>query len=209
MGRTDLIKGVNELRYNPKIKAKVDEKLKEFSFFHDKPELWFSELCFCILTANSTAEQCIRVHKEIGQQFLTLPLEDLKRRMRQASCRFYNTRAKYIVEARGKFDAVLVKDLADKDPKRARAWLAENIPGIGVKEASHFLRNVGYSIAIADFHIIDLLKRYRFLPAGIVLNWKNYIVIEQKLVEIAKMFKMSLGELDLYLWYLETGKILK
>ena len=209
MGRQNLIKRVNELRNNKKIKARIDEKLREFNFFKDKPDLWFSELCYCILTANSTAEQCIRVHKQIGQGFLALPLEELRQKMKNASCRLYNKRSEYIVEARGKFDANFLKKLADRNVKTAREWLIENIKGIGIKEASHFLRNVGYSIAIADFHIIDILKRYRFLPAGMFLNRKNYVVIEQELAEMAKSFNMSLGELDLYLWFLETGKILK
>lgn len=209
MGTQNLIKRINELKDNPKIKQKVDEKLKEFAALKENPDKWFFELCYCILTANSTAEMCVKVQQQVGEGFRNLPLGKLKEKMRISSCRFYNKRAEYIVEAREKFNAEFVKELADKSPNSARDWLADNIKGIGMKEASHFLRNVGYNIAIADFHIIDLLKRYRFLPAGMFLNRKNYIVIEKKLREIAKMFNMGLGELDLYLWYMETGKILK
>jgi N-glycosylase/DNA lyase len=209
MGTQNLINWITELRTNQKIKDKIDAKLAEFNSLKTKPERWFSELCYCILTANSTAEMCMRVQQQIGNGFANLPLKELKKRMKLASCRFYNKRSEYIIEAREKFDPILVKQLADKNPKRAREWLVENIKGIGMKEASHFLRNIGYSIAIADFHIVDILKRYGFIPAGIFLNRKNYIVIEEKLSEMAKRFNMSLGELDLYLWYMETGKILK
>lgn len=205
---------MNELKGNPKIKKKIDDKLREFASLKEHPERWFSELCYCILTANSTAEMCMKVQQQVGEGFKNLPLKQLKKKMKSASCRFYNKRAEYIVEAREKFDPLIVKQLADKNPMQAREWLADeksegHIKGIGRKEASHFLRNIGYNIAIADFHIIDILKRYRFLPAGMVLNWKNYIVIEDKLKWLAKRFEMSLGELDLYLWYMETGKILK
>jgi N-glycosylase/DNA lyase len=38
---------------------------------------------------------------------------------------------------------------------------------------------------------------------------KKYLEIEQRLREFAKRAGMSLGELDLYLWYLKTGEVLK
>ena len=92
---------------------------------------------------------------------------------------------------------------------RAREWLAENIKGIGMKESSHFLRNIGYDIAIIDFHILDILKRSGIIKRGIELNKNSYIEIENKLKIIAKSAKLTMAELDLYLWYMETGKVLK
>jgi len=194
MGTQNLVKWMYELRGNAKIKKKIDGKLSEFNSLRNQPEKWFSELCYCILTANSTAEMCLKVQQQVGQGFATLPLKRLKERMKMASCRFYNRRAEYIIEARNTFNPTLVKQLADKSPERAREWLVENIKGLGMKESSHFLRNVGYSIAICDFHIIDILRRYRFLPAGIVLNPKNYLVIEQKLRWMAKQFGRRFGK---------------
>jgi N-glycosylase/DNA lyase len=38
---------------------------------------------------------------------------------------------------------------------------------------------------------------------------KRYLEIEAVLKKIAEKLDMSLAELDLYLWYLETGKVLK
>ncbi len=40
-------------------------------------------------------------------------------------------------------------------------------------------------------------------------NLKKYLEIEKKLKKLAEQCSISLGELDLYLWYLETGKVLK
>jgi N-glycosylase/DNA lyase len=37
----------------------------------------------------------------------------------------------------------------------------------------------------------------------------KYLEIENFLMKIAKKLNLSLAELDLYLWYIETGKILK
>jgi len=40
-------------------------------------------------------------------------------------------------------------------------------------------------------------------------NIEKYLEIENLLREIAKETNLHLGELDLYLWYMETGKVLK
>lgn len=79
-----------------------------------------------------------------------------------------------------------------------------------MKEASHFLRNIGYSnYAIIDFHIIDLLEREGIIKRPKTLTPAKYIEIENKLKEIGKKTELTQAELDLYLWYMETGKILK
>ena len=41
------------------------------------------------------------------------------------------------------------------------------------------------------------------------MSKKKYLEIEGLLRKIAGKTGLTLGELDLYLWYLETGKILK
>ena len=41
------------------------------------------------------------------------------------------------------------------------------------------------------------------------LTKNKYIEIEDKLKELADKSNLTLGELDLYLWFLETKKILK
>ena len=99
-----------------------------------------------------------------------------------------------------------------KNEIKKREWLVKNIKGLGMKEASHFLRNIGYeNLAIIDFHIIDLLTKYRLLekPKSKSLTPKEYIKIEKILEELAKKVNLSLGELDLYLWFEETRKVLK
>jgi N-glycosylase/DNA lyase len=191
------------------VKKAVEKRIEEFKQLNKHTEKWFSELCFCILTANSTAERCIEVQKQVGNGFRNLPLKKLKQKMKSASCRFYNKRAEYIAEARKEFQAEKIKELTDKNPKKAREWLVQNIRGIGMKEASHFLRNVGYNISIIDFHILDVLKKYKIAQKNIKLNAKNYPIIENKLKELAKSTRLSLPELDLYLWYMETGRVLK
>ena len=96
------------------------------------------------------------------------------------------------------------------DRNTIREWLVNNIKGIGYKEASHFLRNIGFDdYAIIDFHIIDILTRYKIIEKPKYLSKKKYLEIEEILRKIAKQTNLTLAELDLYLWYMETGKILK
>jgi len=99
-----------------------------------------------------------------------------------------------------------------QDDEEKRDWLVKNIKGLGMKEASHFLRNIGCkNVAIIDFHIVDLLAKNNLIekPKNRALTGKRYIEIENILKELAEKTNTSLGELDLYLWYEETGKILK
>ena len=95
----------------------------------------------------------------------------------------------------------------------ARNWLNENVYGLGMKEASHFLRNVGKKdVAIIDFHIVDLLNSEGLLDfdrKSKSLTPSRYLEIEKVLLDLGKRLGLNLAELDLYLWYLETGKVLK
>lgn len=186
------------------VKELVKSRLKEFRDVKDR----FSELCFCILTANSTAERCISVQKNVGMGFLNLSFEDLVYELKKNGCRFHTKRAGYIVEARriaGELDEVLKLNGND-----AREWLVNNVKGIGMKEASHFLRNVGFKdLAIVDFHIVELLVREGLIERPKKIDEKKYLEIEEVLRGIGDKLGMSLAELDLYLWYIETGKVLK
>lgn len=176
------------------------------------PSEIFKELSFCLLTANYTSEGGIRIQNAIGDGFLTLPPAKLAGSLRKLGYRFPNARARYIAEARkhnASLHAMLNSGAGDLE---LREWLASNVLGLGYKESSHFLRNVGRdSVAIIDFHIIDILARNGLIkrPKSKSLNRKTYLEIEGALSRLAARVGMSQGELDLYLWYLETGKILK
>ena len=171
---------------------------------------WFSELCFCILTANSSAELGIKIQRELGEDgFLQMELEELKKALKTLGHRFYSKRAEYIVEAR-KYAEALKEIVTGVDEFSAREWLVRNVRGIGYKEASHFLRNVGYfNLAILDRHILSVLEEYGIAKRPKTLTRRRYLEIESKMREIAEELEMSLGELDLYLWYMKTGKVLK
>lgn len=191
------------------IKQIIDARIKEFEQVRGTEDSIFSELCFCILTANSTAENCIRVQKEAGKFFFLLDSIGLADKLKQVGCRFHTKRAGYICEARG-FKDELISQIKTSDEREIRNWVADTIKGLGMKESSHFLRNIGFkNVAIIDFHILDLLEKEKILEKPKKLDKKTYLEIEQVLEKLARKLDLNLAELDLYLWYIETGKILK
>jgi N-glycosylase/DNA lyase len=189
----------------------VDRRINQFKQLNNGlSSVIFKELCFCILTANYDAEKAIRIHKSIDDGFLELTELELAEKLKILGYRFPNKRARYIVEARKhqhKIKSIVGSSINDNE---FREWLVSNILGIGYKEASHFLRNIGFKdVAIVDFHIMDLLDRCKLIDKPRTLSKGKYLKIESILKEISERAGVSLAELDLYLWYLETGKILK
>ena len=196
---------------NSEVKNLVDVRLREFKEIGDGSSNGiFKELCFCILTANFNAERSMRIQMEIGDGFLTLSEFQLAKKLRELGHRYPNTRARYIVDARKHKNSM--KDIVEAfdDENELREWLVKNVKGIGYKEASHFLRNIGYTnFAIVDFHIIDVLTKHKIIEKPKVLTKRRYLEIEGLLRKIAGRSSLNLAELDLYLWFMETGKILK
>ncbi len=82
---------------------------------------------------------------------------------------------------------------------------------MGYKEASHFLRNIGFEgYAILDIHVVRLLHELGVLPeAKRPANRKQYVFMEEKMREFSKDIKIPMDELDLALWSYRTGEILK
>jgi N-glycosylase/DNA lyase len=88
----------------------------------------------------------------------------------------------------------------------------KNIPGLGYKEASHFLRNIGLGcdLAILDRHIMRcLLECGVILEIPASLNRKRYLELEQKMKDFSAMLDIPLSHLDLVFWYSEKGEIFK
>jgi N-glycosylase/DNA lyase len=195
------------------LKQKIGENVKNGLKAFEKnrnlsKEEKFIELCFCILVANSSMEKTFKIWKAIGNDFLKLSKEQLSKRLKELGYRFYNKRAEYIVEARNKVD--LLEEILKSDNEiEIREKLVENFKGIGWKEASHFLRNLGYkNFAIIDRHVLKTLKEFGVIEKiPKYLNKKTYLEIENKLRELANKLKISLAELDFYLFYLSSGKI--
>ena len=128
----------------------------------------------------------------------------------------YKNKTNYIIEARKMFsknENIRVKGELDiQNILKTRTWLVENVKGIGYKEASHFLRNIGFGkdLAILDIHILKNLKKYgvtKDIPK--TLTKIKYFEIENKLKIFSEKIRIPMSHLDLLFWSLETGKIFK
>src|SRR3989344_369760 len=156
----EIISKIENLRNN-EIREVIERRMSEFESFKEKSDNdVFKELCFCLMTANFNAAKSIMIQKEINDGFLNWEKEKLAEELVRLGHRFPNARAGFISEAQKyKDDIKKILDSIDKDIEK-RAWLVKNIKGLGLKESSHFLRNIGYKdVAIIDFHIIDLLVK--------------------------------------------------
>lgn len=205
----ELLEKVRQLEES-EINRIVEQRLGEFAAFKKKSEdEWFSELCFCILAANAKQTTSEAIQNQLSAEgFKTLSQESLAELIKVNKHRFHNTKARYIVGAR-KFSNI--KSIIYEMPEHAaRDWLVENIKGIGMKEASHFLRNTGsQNLAILDRHILSMLTEHSIVQRPKTLSIANYKLIEQEFNKLASILRMTSAKLDLMLWYIKNGSVQK
>ena len=202
------------LRHIPNLRYMVENRIAEFLSVREMDtEKWFEELTYCLLTAYSSARMGQLCVDALCDRDILLQgsLVQIVETLKTQGHRFAEKRAEYIFNARTL--ALTLKETIQnfQDIRTAREWLAKNVKGLGMKESSHFLRNVGYfDVAIIDRHIISNMVEHDILkerPKSVTK--RRYLEYEQLLAEVARRVGMSLGEMDLYLWYRKTGKVLK
>ena len=205
-----LIKKIEKLK-DSGVKEIIDKRMNEFSKFQDaSSEDVFSELCFCFMTANFQAKKSWDIQVEIGPGFWEMSEEELQNKLKELGHRFWPQRGTRIYKARWLKDKINEELSKHENEIQMREWISKNLKGLGMKESSHFLRNIGYkNVAIIDKHIINLLANENLIEKPKTITPKKYIEIENILKELANKTNLNLGELDLYLWYEQTGKILK
>lgn len=202
------------------IKDDIEKRLKEFKEIWEKGDNKdiHVELSFCILTPQSKAVNAWKAITTLRDNGLLFSgsAEEMVEYLNIV--RFKNNKAKYLVELREKMKdsegKIITKDFFSKfkDIKEAREWIVKNIKGMAYKEASHFLRNVGFGqeISILDRHILRNLVRLEVIdevPKSITP--KLYLEIEKKMKDYCSYVNISMDSLDLLLWYLEAGEIFK
>ena len=211
------------LKHYEERKDEIRARLAEFPRVYASGDLAiFKELCFCILTANTSAKMGITCIEAAGDDVLTADLEGLKNIL-CGRYRFWRVRPAYIIHTRdylmsetgfgGKGNPLRDKIDSLTDFQERRDFFADNpgIKGIGYKEASLFLRNIGFSgYAILDKHIVNMLFELGVLPDNQKpANRKKYIAMEERLMEFSTDIGIGMDELDLALWSYKTGVVLK
>jgi N-glycosylase/DNA lyase len=197
----------------PETRRRVEARIREFQAAQGEgDERWFEELVFCLLTANYSARgalACIAALNE-GDAIGEGSLEQLRACLEHRH-RFPNKRAEFIHKARAHRDDLKRTITSQPSSRAARDWLVENITGLGMKEASHFLRNVGYlDLAIIDKHILTHMEEQGIIgERPKTLTRRRYLEYEEILICVAGMLGMPLGMMDLYLWAKKSGEVIK
>ena len=212
-------KSVQELQtlYGEKRDA-IQTRLNEFKqILNRSDDDVFAELCFCLLTPQSSAKTCWAAVSRLKERTLLLKGTANEIQPQLNDVRFGDSKARYIVEARATFTKdgkLFLKSHLSSfgNPFELREWIVENVKGLGYKEASHFLRNVGLGdeFAILDRHILRNLKRLDVIvEVPVSITKKRYLEIEEKLRRFSREIGIPLADLDLLFWSRETGWIFK
>lgn len=132
--------------------------------------------------------------------------------------RYPNARSRYVVESREFLRrdcgmALRARLESFEDQLERRDWLVrgKGIKGLGYKEASHFLRNIGLrGYAILDKHVLNSLAELKIIDDPKPPNTRSkYLSVEERLREFTAAIGIDFDEMDLVLWSMKTGEILK
>jgi N-glycosylase/DNA lyase len=201
--------------YNP-IKPQIEARLMDFRHIWEtaSDEDLFRELVFCLLTPQSKAKTCWKAVQRLDRKCMIAEAMPAQISEELVGVRFNLRKGEYICLARNMFSARSLRaTLAEfAEPLAARVWLVENVKGLGYKEASHFLRNIGLGedLAILDRHILKNLALLGVIDEVPSSPTKRlYLEIERKMAAFSKEAKIPMGQLDLLLWYKEAGEVFK
>jgi N-glycosylase/DNA lyase len=202
-------------------RKEIRSRLREFDLLWREgsdARLW-EELVYCIFTAGASARMGLRSVDALSSLLLDGDPEEMTRVLKKAGAhRFPAARPRYIVCTRSYFRASFNMALRTKlrsfaDPIERRDWLAQEkqVKGLGYKEASHFLRNIGVKgHAILDKHVMRCLSEIGVIDAAKPpSNRRRYLEVEQTYLGFAKDIRINSDELDLVLWSMKTGEVLK
>jgi len=177
----------------------------------------FYDLCFCLCAPQTTFKSNMKVIKELKKRkFYTYDVISLPQMLKPV--RFYNNKARYLLRAKKEFDTIydIVKEKRYSVYEK-REILVKGVKGLGMKAASHFLRNLGdEECAIIDTHIIKFMaeKYYGVDKVGnyystteCIENFKNmatrkdgYLILEKMFQNLTENYRLSAAELDLLIW---------
>ena len=177
----------------------------------------FAELIFCILTPQSKAKLCFNAVNKLSSENLLLEAKATEICEKLIQVRVKYKKTQYIIGAQKQFAVdgrLSIKSMIQQfnESKAARSWVVKNVQGLGYKEASHFLRNIGFglNLAILDRHILRNLYRFEVIkeiPKS--LTAKKYLDTEEKMLKFANRIKIPMSHLDLLFWCRETGEVFK
>ncbi len=211
-----VLTSIDDLRaYHARIRPFVLQRLEEFRKTWEKgDEAVFEELVFCILTAGASALMGLKGVEALRPVLWTATVDEVAQRIHFHL--YPVARAQYIVAAREIVQNEMVGQLKNwvenwRGYNARRDACVQKFKGIGYKEASHFLRNIGFrGYAILDKHILRSLNAFGVIDSDRPPSTRNrYLAIEQRYIAFAENVGIDPDELDLTLWASRTGMIVK
>ena len=195
----------------------IKKRLNEFKkVWEQSDSRIFSELCFCLCTPQSKAVSCDKAISDLEEKNILFNGSVSRIITGLKAVRFPNKKASYIVEARNFFtdNGILqIKHKIDTDNiHETRQRFVNDVKGFGFKEASHFLRNIGFGsdFAILDTHILKNMLKYGLIDKQPeALTKCQYLFLEDRLRQFSQKINIPMDELDLLFWSSQTGEIFK
>lgn len=208
-----------------KNREEIQNRLDDFKDLRESNDYrLFMELCFVILTSQSSAKNAWKAVEQLDDQNFLLEGDEseIAGVLSQNEIQYEENKSVYIVENRKFLSQPTLnnptKELKIKEKlnlghlEKSRKWLVENIKGLSWKGASHFLRNIGYGddFAIVSSYITKTLFELELIEeAELPKNKEKYFEQEEKVRELAEEVGINIQALDLVLWSMETGEIFK
>jgi N-glycosylase/DNA lyase len=202
-------------------RKEIRARLKEFRQVWQTASdarLW-EEMVYCIFTAGASAKMGLRSIEALRPLLASGPRQAMTRALVAAGAhRFPNTRPEYVAVTRDYLQSSFSMRLRERlnsfgDPFERRDWLATEprIKGLGYKESSHYLRNIGFKgYSILDKHIVRCLAELGVIDSPKPpTNRRRYLETESTMRRFALDVGIDFDELDLVLWSIKTGEILK
>jgi N-glycosylase/DNA lyase len=202
-------------------RKEIRARLREFrQVWQTAPDsrLW-EEMVYCIFTAGASAKMGLRSVDALRPLLKTGAQGEMTEALVAAGAhRFPNARPGYVIVTRDyleeSFSMQLRRRLESfRDPMERRDWLAcePRIKGLGYKESSHFLRNIGFKgYGILDKHIVRCLCELKVIDSPKPPTSRGrYLETEDRMRRFAADTGIDFDELDLLLWSTRTGEILK
>lgn len=194
-------------------------RLAEFRSIGEKgsDRVLLEEMVFCFFTGGCSARMGLNSLEAVKPILLTGDQAQIAAALTGVH-RYPNARARYVIQSRDflrqHFGLRLRKKLESFDCSlERRDWLVreKGIKGLGYKEASHYLRNIGYTgYAILDKHVLNCLFDLKIIDDPKPPNTRlKYLTTEDKLKSLTARTGIDFDELDLVLWSMKTGVILK
>jgi N-glycosylase/DNA lyase len=196
----------------------IKGRIQEFEYARENADdtRILEELCFCILTSAVGPKVGMKSLHALQDILLEGNEQEIYGRLK--GVHKYPEKAAYIVHTLDYLKneyGLKMRELVDSfdAPQERRDFFAlnKNIKGLGLTQASHFLRNIGFKgYAILDRNVVNSLFKLGVIESPKPpTSKKRYLETEEKMRNFAEELGIEIEELDLLLWSMKRGYIPK